>query len=171
MYREMEEYIANLVILTCHFAIRFLTLPQYHSLHSIFLTSPSLCIFLSKRGCAYAERYAHQLHLYLTPLAALRFTSRLLTFLNVAHPPLRPGLDVRRWLFWQQASTPGRLTFRYTQHFQPLIPIIPAQVMVTAGVTNAIELTAWSLGDPEDGVLLGRPFYRAFVGDMRVRVE
>jgi aspartate/methionine/tyrosine aminotransferase len=35
----------------------------------------------------------------------------------------------------------------------------PAQIIVTAGVTNTIEVTAWSLGDPGDGVLLGRPFY------------
>jgi aspartate/methionine/tyrosine aminotransferase len=57
------------------------------------------------------------------------------------------------------------------RHFQPLIPITPAHVAVTAGVTNAIEVTAWSFGDPGDGVLLGRPFYTAFVNDMRARAE
>lgn len=57
------------------------------------------------------------------------------------------------------------------QHFHPTITTTPAQILVTAGVTNAIEVTAWSLGDPGNGILLGRPFYTAFVGDMRARAE
>jgi bifunctional pyridoxal-dependent enzyme with beta-cystathionase and maltose regulon repressor activities len=42
---------------------------------------------------------------------------------------------------------------------------------VTAGVTNAIEAIVWSLGDPGDGILLGRPFYNAFVTDLGTRAE
>jgi len=58
-----------------------------------------------------------------------------------------------------------------TQHLQPVIPFTPAQINLTAGVTNAIEAIGWSLGDPGDGILLGRPFYTAFVADLGARAK
>ena len=54
-------------------------------------------------------------------------------------------------------------------HFHPVRPIDSSQIVFTAGVTNAIEVTGWSLGDPGDGVLLGRPYYTAFVNDLGTR--
>ncbi|KAF2006628.1 aminotransferase [Amniculicola lignicola CBS 123094] len=42
-------------------------------------------------------------------------------------------------------------------------------LVVTNGVTSAIEQVAWALCDEGDGVLLGRPYYRAFIGDIQTR--
>lgn len=49
-----------------------------------------------------------------------------------------------------------------TRHFRAVRPIRADNLAVTSGVSAAIEACAFSLGDAGDGVLLARPFYRAF---------
>ncbi|KAF3037908.1 hypothetical protein E8E12_000245 [Didymella heteroderae] len=54
-------------------------------------------------------------------------------------------------------------------HFKPFSPLQPDHVMVTNGVSVAIEHCAWGLANPGDGILLGRPYYRAFLPDIGMR--
>ncbi|KAH8757222.1 putative 1-aminocyclopropane-1-carboxylate synthase [Diaporthe sp. PMI_573] len=56
-----------------------------------------------------------------------------------------------------------------TSWFKPSRPVLPQEVVVTSGVSAAIEACAFSLCDPGDGVLLARPFYRAFLYNLRNR--
>ncbi|KAL0943186.1 aspartate aminotransferase [Colletotrichum truncatum] len=49
-----------------------------------------------------------------------------------------------------------------TSFFKPHAPIRPNHLIVTSGVSAAIEACAFSLCDQGDGVLLARPFYKAF---------
>lgn len=56
-----------------------------------------------------------------------------------------------------------------TKHLKPVKPVKPEHIMVTAGVSAAIEHVSWALADPGDGVLLGRPYYRAFLPDIELR--
>ncbi|KAJ3577190.1 hypothetical protein NPX13_g3371 [Xylaria arbuscula] len=48
------------------------------------------------------------------------------------------------------------------QQFSPCRPVIPSHLLVTSGASNAIECCAWSLCDPEDYVLIGRPYWTTF---------
>lgn len=57
----------------------------------------------------------------------------------------------------------------FNDYFHPARPVEPGQLMVTNGVTAAIEHVAWTIANPGEGVLLGRPFYRAFIMDMELR--
>ncbi|TDZ40770.1 putative inactive 1-aminocyclopropane-1-carboxylate synthase-like protein 2 [Colletotrichum trifolii] len=49
-----------------------------------------------------------------------------------------------------------------TRHFRAARPIQAADLVVTSGVSAAIEACAFTLGNVGDGVLLARPFYKAF---------
>ncbi|KAJ4312928.1 hypothetical protein N0V94_007188 [Neodidymelliopsis sp. IMI 364377] len=40
---------------------------------------------------------------------------------------------------------------------------------LTNGVSSAIEHCAWGLANPGEGILLGRPYYRAFLPDINMR--
>lgn len=53
--------------------------------------------------------------------------------------------------------------------FHPVKKVHPDQLMVTNGVSTAIEHCAWALASPGEGVLLGRPYYRAFLPDVSFR--
>lgn len=55
------------------------------------------------------------------------------------------------------------------RNLHPVRPIEPAHLAVTNGVTSAIEQITFALTDPGDGVLLGRPYYGAFVPDIVLR--
>src|SRR5690242_18038301 len=55
------------------------------------------------------------------------------------------------------------------RHFKPTSALQPDHILVTNGVSAAIEHCAWGLADPGDGILLGRPYYRAFLPDMGMR--
>ncbi|KAI1358261.1 hypothetical protein F5Y08DRAFT_322308 [Xylaria arbuscula] len=46
--------------------------------------------------------------------------------------------------------------------FSPCRPVIPSHLLVTSGASNAIECCAWSLCDPEDYILIGRPYWTTF---------
>ena len=54
-------------------------------------------------------------------------------------------------------------------HFNPVTPVLRSHVAVTSGVGPGIELCAFSLCDPGDGVLLGRPYYGNFPSDLESR--
>ncbi|KAF6785561.1 aspartate aminotransferase [Colletotrichum sojae] len=56
----------------------------------------------------------------------------------------------------------GVLAAFLTRHFRAVRPIQSADLAVTSGVSAAIEACAFALGDVGDGVLLARPFYKAF---------
>ncbi|KAG6040510.1 hypothetical protein E4U41_000331 [Claviceps citrina] len=56
-----------------------------------------------------------------------------------------------------------------TRHFRPVTPIEPSHLHISNGVTSAIQNLAWALGDPGDGLLLGRPYYVAFLPDVNRR--
>lgn len=54
-------------------------------------------------------------------------------------------------------------------NFKPSTPLQPDHVMVTNGVSVAIEHCAWGLANSGEGILLGRPYYRAFLPDISMR--
>lgn len=54
-------------------------------------------------------------------------------------------------------------------YFNPVEPVKLEQIMVTNGCSAAIEHCAWALVNPGEGILLGRPYYRAFIPDMGLR--
>lgn len=55
------------------------------------------------------------------------------------------------------------------RHINPCTPLQPSHIITTNGVTSAIEHCSWALCDPADGVLVGRPYYRAFSKDICLR--
>ncbi|KAF3036908.1 hypothetical protein E8E12_003583 [Didymella heteroderae] len=61
------------------------------------------------------------------------------------------------------------LTAFFNDYFHPAWPVKPEHLLVTNGVTSAVEHCAWNLANPGEGILLGRPYYRAFIGAMQLR--
>lgn len=57
----------------------------------------------------------------------------------------------------------------FNDYFHPAQPVQTDHLMITNGVTSALEHLAWNLTDPGDGVLLGRPYYRAFINAVQLR--
>ncbi|KAM5476028.1 hypothetical protein MauCBS54593_000711 [Microsporum audouinii] len=57
------------------------------------------------------------------------------------------------------------------RHLKPVVPLTPEHLLVTNGVSAAIEHLAWAFTNPGEGILLGRPHYGAFVPDMESRPE
>jgi hypothetical protein len=55
------------------------------------------------------------------------------------------------------------------QRFSPISPVLPHHVAVTSGVGPALEICAFSLCDPGDGILLGRPFSGSLPSDLALR--
>ena len=68
-------------------------------------------------------------------------------------------------------STPLRsvLSSFLNNYFAPAAPVVPDHLMVTNGLSSAIEQSSWALADSGDGILLGRPYYRAFLPDIGLR--
>ncbi|KAF9888599.1 hypothetical protein FE257_008531 [Aspergillus nanangensis] len=56
-----------------------------------------------------------------------------------------------------------------TRHLRPIQSLDASQIVVTNGVSSAIEHMSWCFADPGEGILLGRPFYGTFIPDMSVR--
>ena len=63
------------------------------------------------------------------------------------------------------------MTTFLTANLQPLFPLRPEHIVVTAGLTLAIESLVWALANEGDGVLLGRPYYTSFIHDMGERAK
>lgn len=55
------------------------------------------------------------------------------------------------------------------RYFNPINPVQSDQVLVTNGVSSAIEHLSWALADPGEGILLGRPYYGTFIPDISTR--
>lgn len=51
----------------------------------------------------------------------------------------------------------------------PVVPLSFEHVVVTNGVSHAIEHTSWAFCNPGDGYLLGHPYYGAFIADLNLR--
>ncbi|GES64655.1 ACC synthase [Aspergillus terreus] len=56
-----------------------------------------------------------------------------------------------------------------SRHLHPVKPLDANQVVVTNGVSTAIEQMSWCLADPGEGILLGRPYYGTFIPDISLR--
>ena len=56
-----------------------------------------------------------------------------------------------------------------TKHLRPVISLQPEHILVTNGVSSALEHCSWALANPGDALLLGRPFYGAFHHDLNLR--
>ncbi|KAF2677054.1 ACC synthase [Lentithecium fluviatile CBS 122367] len=56
------------------------------------------------------------------------------------------------------------------KYFDPATPVKPEQLMVTCGLSSAIEHCSWAVADAGEGILLGRPYYRAFLPDIGLRM-
>ncbi|PYI01150.1 PLP-dependent transferase [Aspergillus sclerotiicarbonarius CBS 121057] len=54
-------------------------------------------------------------------------------------------------------------------HLQPIQPLTSNHLLVTNGVSSAVEHISWAFTDPGEGILLGRPYYGMFIPDMSVR--
>lgn len=54
-------------------------------------------------------------------------------------------------------------------HLRPHQPIKQEHVVATAGLTNSLEQMAYTLGDPGDGFLIGRPYYTSLPSDFGSR--
>lgn len=55
------------------------------------------------------------------------------------------------------------------RHLHPITPLTPDQLVVTNGVSPAIEHVSWAFADPGEGILLGRPYYGTFIPDISQR--
>jgi bifunctional pyridoxal-dependent enzyme with beta-cystathionase and maltose regulon repressor activities len=51
-------------------------------------------------------------------------------------------------------------------YFSPFVPVTSEHVTFTAGVTGLNEMIALSLTNEGEGILLGRPIYGSFNGDL-----
>ncbi|PNS20622.1 hypothetical protein CAC42_349 [Sphaceloma murrayae] len=56
-----------------------------------------------------------------------------------------------------------------TRELQSHTPILPEHVIITNGVSSAVEHCAWALTNPGDSWLLGQPHYGAFKNDLTDR--
>lgn len=56
-----------------------------------------------------------------------------------------------------------------TRHLNPVTPLDAEQLVVTNGVSPAIEHVSWAFADPGEGILLGRPYYGMFIPDLTTR--
>jgi 1-aminocyclopropane-1-carboxylate synthase len=56
-------------------------------------------------------------------------------------------------------------------HFHPVLPVLPERIVVSSGLSAVLELLAWTLANPGDGIMIGRPFYTAFPHDFHARAE
>ncbi|CAI7632653.1 unnamed protein product, partial [Penicillium viridicatum] len=57
------------------------------------------------------------------------------------------------------------------RHLHPVAQLDPEHLMVTNGVSPAIEHVSWAFADPGEGILLGRPYYGIFVTDISMRPQ
>ena len=58
-----------------------------------------------------------------------------------------------------------------TARFRAAAPVLPEQIVVSSGLTCTAEMVAYTLGNPGDGFLVGRPLYSAFPNDFYARAK
>ncbi|KAL6229488.1 hypothetical protein BDW75DRAFT_225029 [Aspergillus navahoensis] len=54
-------------------------------------------------------------------------------------------------------------------HMNPANPLEPSHLIITNGVSPAIEHASWAFADLGEGILLGRPYYGTFIPDISLR--
>ncbi|KAI9041330.1 uncharacterized protein KD926_006906 [Aspergillus affinis] len=59
----------------------------------------------------------------------------------------------------------------WNEYFQPFVPVEPCHFTITDGCSSALGHLAWSLGNPGDYFLLGRPYYYTFIADITYRMS
>lgn len=57
------------------------------------------------------------------------------------------------------------------RQFNPVRRVEPSHIVMTNGCSSAVEQLSWLFTDPGEGVLLGRPYYGTFIGDISLRPE
>ncbi|EAW09092.1 putative aminotransferase [Aspergillus clavatus NRRL 1] len=83
-----------------------------------------------------------------------RLTSKYLTYNDGASGSKRLKTAMARFL---------------TQHLHPTRPLDPGHLLLTNGVSAAVEHLSWALADAGEGILLGRPYYGTFIADIGLR--
>lgn len=58
-----------------------------------------------------------------------------------------------------QAQLKGVVAAFLNRHFHPFTTIQPTQLSIVNGCTTALQNLSWALSNPEDIILIGRPFY------------
>jgi 1-aminocyclopropane-1-carboxylate synthase len=57
----------------------------------------------------------------------------------------------------------------FNQYFDPVKTVIPQEIILTSGVTAAVNMIGFATADDGDGVLISRPLYTSFVSDLKLR--
>ena len=52
-------------------------------------------------------------------------------------------------------------------HFDPHVPVEEKQICVSNGVGSSVDNLAFCMGEPGDGILVGRPLYVGFFPDLQ----
>lgn len=63
----------------------------------------------------------------------------------------------------------GAMASFITRHFRPARPLLAPHIAITSGVGPGVEALSFTLCNPGNGILLGRPFYRGFPASMSSR--
>ena len=53
------------------------------------------------------------------------------------------------------------------QHFNPHVPVEEKQICVSNGAGSSVDSLAFCMGEPGDGILVGRPLYVGFFPDLQ----
>ncbi|RMZ80451.1 hypothetical protein DV737_g2978, partial [Chaetothyriales sp. CBS 132003] len=56
-------------------------------------------------------------------------------------------------------------------HFKPHTPVAPSHICICNGAGSAVDDLCFVLGDPGDGLLVGRPLYTGFFPDIEARAK
>ncbi|KAF3019788.1 hypothetical protein E8E14_012017 [Neopestalotiopsis sp. 37M] len=63
----------------------------------------------------------------------------------------------------------GALSAYFNEHFHPHTLVEADDLTVTPGLASCIDSIAWTLCDPDDGILIPRPYYNGFTVDITHR--
>lgn len=92
----------------------------------------------------------------------------LLSFLNI-----KLELPAKYLTYNDGGGGSSRLKVAMSQflnrHLQPITPLEPSHLIITNGISPAIEHVSWAFADPGEGMLLGRPYYGTFIPDINQR--
>lgn len=61
------------------------------------------------------------------------------------------------------------LSAYFNEHFHPQMQVEADDLTVTPGLASCIDSIAWALCDPDDGILIPRPYYNGFTVDITHR--
>jgi len=105
MHQELEDYIVGLVYSRVSLLHLVSCWPERSILDPFLIAISIFLLFRSERPDMASKSLCTR-----RSLMQCDPTSQPLTFLNAAHAPDEPRLDVRRWIFWQQTATDCCLT-------------------------------------------------------------